>query len=84
MWQMYSLQKVNVWLDLKKYEVMLHCFSSQPNGDSIYVLEVELLETNCHVLDPTPLANCTVRPKLFTVRLHIEALILELQEFNQM
>lgn len=38
------------------------------NGNEIYVIEVDLLETNCHVLDPTPLANCTVRPKHLTVR----------------
>ncbi|KAM6989282.1 alpha-2-HS-glycoprotein 2 [Tautogolabrus adspersus] len=37
-----------------------------PMGDNTYVLEVELLETDCHVLDPTPLANCTVRPKALT------------------
>uniref|UniRef100_A0A8C6P600 Alpha-2-HS-glycoprotein 2 n=1 Tax=Nothobranchius furzeri TaxID=105023 RepID=A0A8C6P600_NOTFU len=31
-----------------------------------FVLEIDLLETDCHVLDPTPLANCTVRPKHLT------------------
>ncbi|XP_034412026.1 alpha-2-HS-glycoprotein 2 [Cyclopterus lumpus] len=39
---------------------------TKPDGDNTYVLEVELLETDCHVLDPTPLANCTVRPKILT------------------
>ncbi|XP_056277033.1 alpha-2-HS-glycoprotein-like [Pseudoliparis swirei] len=39
---------------------------TKPNGDMTYVLEVELLETDCHVLDPTPLENCTVRPKILT------------------
>nr|XP_014267268.2 alpha-2-HS-glycoprotein [Maylandia zebra] len=29
-------------------------------------MEVDLLETDCHVLDPLPLANCTVRPKVQT------------------
>lgn len=43
-------------------------FCLQMNGNEIYVIEVDLLETNCHVLDPTPLANCTVRPKHLTVR----------------
>ncbi|XP_037314094.2 alpha-2-HS-glycoprotein-like [Pungitius pungitius] len=38
---------------------------TKPDGD-IYVMEVDLLETDCHVLDPTPLANCTVRPKILT------------------
>ncbi|KAF0047214.1 hypothetical protein F2P81_000847 [Scophthalmus maximus] len=38
----------------------------EPNGQETYVLEIDLLETNCHVLDPTPLANCSVRPKLLT------------------
>ncbi|KAE8291183.1 Alpha-2-HS-glycoprotein [Larimichthys crocea] len=37
----------------------------QLDGD-IYFLEVDLLETDCHVLDPTPVANCTVRPKILT------------------
>lgn len=31
-----------------------------PNNDLIF-LELDLLETKCHVLSPTPLANCTVR-----------------------
>ncbi|XP_073348088.1 alpha-2-HS-glycoprotein-like [Pagrus major] len=36
------------------------------DGGSTYLLEVDLLETNCHVLDPTPVANCTVRSKVLT------------------
>ncbi|KAK2822114.1 hypothetical protein Q5P01_022179 [Channa striata] len=36
------------------------------NGDDIYALEIDMLETNCHVMDPTPLPNCTVRPKQLT------------------
>ncbi|XP_070701823.1 alpha-2-HS-glycoprotein-like [Pempheris klunzingeri] len=39
---------------------------TKPDGDNTYILEVELLETDCHVLDPTPIANCTVRPKVLT------------------
>ncbi|XP_029929855.1 alpha-2-HS-glycoprotein 2 [Myripristis murdjan] len=39
---------------------------STPAGDVTYVMEVDLLETDCHVLDPTPVANCTVRPKVLT------------------
>ncbi|XP_061746483.1 alpha-2-HS-glycoprotein-like isoform X2 [Nerophis ophidion] len=35
-------------------------------GDNTYVVELDLLETDCHVLDPTPVANCTVRPKVLT------------------
>ncbi|PKK27008.1 alpha-2-HS-glycoprotein [Columba livia] len=31
-----------------------------PNNDIIF-LELDLLETKCHILDPTPLANCTIR-----------------------
>lgn len=27
----------------------------------VFELEIDTLETTCHVLDPTPLANCTVR-----------------------
>uniref|UniRef100_A0A3P9J2K8 Alpha-2-HS-glycoprotein 2 n=1 Tax=Oryzias latipes TaxID=8090 RepID=A0A3P9J2K8_ORYLA len=38
-----------------------------PDGSSTYCLEIELLETQCHVMDPTPVANCTVRPKRLTV-----------------
>ncbi|KAK5618730.1 hypothetical protein CRENBAI_012645 [Crenichthys baileyi] len=37
-----------------------------PDGNNTHVLEIELLETDCHVLDPTPVANCTVRPKHLT------------------
>uniref|UniRef100_A0A3P9KSB6 Alpha-2-HS-glycoprotein 2 n=1 Tax=Oryzias latipes TaxID=8090 RepID=A0A3P9KSB6_ORYLA len=37
-----------------------------PDGSSTYCLEIELLETQCHVMDPTPVANCTVRPKRLT------------------
>ncbi|XP_061694171.1 alpha-2-HS-glycoprotein 2 [Syngnathoides biaculeatus] len=39
---------------------------STPDADDVYVVEVDLLETDCHVLDPTPVANCTVRPKALT------------------
>lgn len=43
------------------------CLLLQPDGSSTYFLEIELLETQCHVMDPTPVANCTVRPKRLTV-----------------
>ncbi|KAG9329717.1 hypothetical protein JZ751_029946 [Albula glossodonta] len=35
----------------------------RPDGGENYVVEMDLLETKCHVLDPTPVANCTVRPR---------------------
>ncbi|XP_059133578.1 alpha-2-HS-glycoprotein isoform X1 [Peromyscus eremicus] len=35
-------------------------FSRRPFGE-VYELEIDTLETTCHVLDPTPLANCSVR-----------------------
>ncbi|XP_027876343.1 alpha-2-HS-glycoprotein 2 [Xiphophorus couchianus] len=44
-------------------EIKIHTL---PDGNNTYVLEIELLETDCHVLDPTPVANCTVRPKHLT------------------
>lgn len=34
--------------------------SQRPFGE-VYELELDTLETTCHVLDPTPLANCSVR-----------------------
>ncbi|XP_066536347.1 alpha-2-HS-glycoprotein 2 [Hoplias malabaricus] len=37
--------------------------SARPDGTEIYVMELEFLETKCHVLDPTPAALCPVRPK---------------------
>ncbi|XP_077580506.1 alpha-2-HS-glycoprotein 2 isoform X2 [Stigmatopora nigra] len=40
--------------------------SKPGSNDTYYVVEVDLLETDCHVLDPTPVANCTVRPKALT------------------
>ncbi|XP_027956749.1 alpha-2-HS-glycoprotein isoform X2 [Eumetopias jubatus] len=42
-----QIDKVKVWLQ-------------QPVGQ-VFELEIDTLETTCHVLDPTPLANCTVR-----------------------
>ncbi|XP_056149628.1 alpha-2-HS-glycoprotein 2 [Lampris incognitus] len=39
---------------------------SKPDGNDTYILEVDLLETTCHVLDPTPVANCSVRTKVHT------------------
>ncbi|KAL6035355.1 hypothetical protein STEG23_036379 [Scotinomys teguina] len=42
-----QIDKVKVW-------------SRRPFGD-VYELEVDTLETTCHALDPTPLANCSVR-----------------------
>uniref|UniRef100_A0A3B3XDJ0 Cystatin fetuin-A-type domain-containing protein n=1 Tax=Poecilia mexicana TaxID=48701 RepID=A0A3B3XDJ0_9TELE len=44
-------------------EIKIH---TVPDGNNTYVMEIELLETDCHVLDPTPVANCTVRPKHLT------------------
>uniref|UniRef100_A0A3P9NGK3 Alpha-2-HS-glycoprotein 2 n=1 Tax=Poecilia reticulata TaxID=8081 RepID=A0A3P9NGK3_POERE len=44
-------------------EIKIH---TVPDGSNTYVMEIELLETDCHVLDPTPVANCTVRPKHLT------------------
>ncbi|XP_023356640.1 alpha-2-HS-glycoprotein [Sarcophilus harrisii] len=35
-------------------------YQRRPTGE-VYVLEIDLVETCCHVLDPTPLENCTVR-----------------------
>ncbi|XP_036612592.1 alpha-2-HS-glycoprotein [Trichosurus vulpecula] len=35
-------------------------YQRRPLGE-VYVLEMDLLETTCHVLDPTPLKNCIVR-----------------------
>ncbi|XP_061587255.1 alpha-2-HS-glycoprotein-like [Cololabis saira] len=40
--------------------------NTMPDGNHTFVLELDLLETDCHVLDPTPVANCTVRPKRLT------------------
>ncbi|XP_010771723.1 alpha-2-HS-glycoprotein-like [Notothenia coriiceps] len=51
----YALNRIE---DIKVY--------TKPDGDNTYKLDIELLETDCHVLDPTPLANCTVRPKRMT------------------
>ncbi|XP_069331328.1 alpha-2-HS-glycoprotein isoform X1 [Eulemur rufifrons] len=42
-----QIDKVKVW-------------PRRPFGE-IFELEIDTLETTCHVLDPTPLANCTVR-----------------------
>ena len=59
-------------VQLKK--IILFCFfCPQANGVDTYVLEIDLLETNCHVMDPTPVANCTVRPKISTVSLRTNA-----------
>ncbi|XP_053421258.1 alpha-2-HS-glycoprotein [Nycticebus coucang] len=42
-----QIDKVKVW-------------SRRPFGE-LFELEVDTLESTCHVFDPTPLANCTVR-----------------------
>ncbi|XP_057713662.1 alpha-2-HS-glycoprotein-like [Corythoichthys intestinalis] len=39
---------------------------NKPGANDTYIVELDLLETDCHVLDPTPVANCTVRPKALT------------------
>nr|Q5KQS2.1 RecName: Full=Antihemorrhagic factor cHLP-B; AltName: Full=Chinese mamushi HSF-like protein B; Flags: Precursor [Gloydius brevicaudus]BAD88538.1 fetuin family protein precursor [Gloydius brevicaudus] len=39
----------------------IHVLPRRPRG-KIIILELKLLETECHVLDPTPVENCTVRP----------------------
>ncbi|NXT47205.1 FETUA protein, partial [Pluvianellus socialis] len=38
----------------------IHVLPQGLNNDIIF-LELDLLETTCHILSPTPLANCTVR-----------------------
>uniref|UniRef100_A0A3B3QWP3 Alpha-2-HS-glycoprotein-like n=1 Tax=Paramormyrops kingsleyae TaxID=1676925 RepID=A0A3B3QWP3_9TELE len=38
----------------------------KPDGQKTYLMELDLLDTTCHVLNPTPVANCTVRPKYET------------------
>ncbi|KAM3835779.1 antihemorrhagic factor cHLP-B [Vipera latastei] len=40
----------------------IHVLPRRPHGKIVF-LELELLETVCHVLDPTPVENCTVRPQ---------------------
>ncbi|KAI4885503.1 hypothetical protein NFI96_033714 [Prochilodus magdalenae] len=37
--------------------------STLANGTEIYLMELEFLETKCHILDPTPVALCPIRPK---------------------
>nr|WAP48913.1 FETUA-1 [Crotalus scutulatus] len=39
----------------------IHVLPRRPHGEIIF-LELKVLETQCHVLDPTPVENCTVRP----------------------
>ncbi|XP_051555256.1 alpha-2-HS-glycoprotein-like [Myxocyprinus asiaticus] len=39
---------------------------SKPGEADTYLLELDLLETTCHVLDPTPVGQCPVRQKQFT------------------
>ncbi|KAM9845426.1 alpha-2-HS-glycoprotein-like [Aulostomus maculatus] len=51
----YALNRID---DIKIY--------TMPDGDRTYALDIDLLETDCHVLDPTPVVNCTVRPKVLT------------------
>ncbi|KAL6489759.1 hypothetical protein MHYP_G00001040 [Metynnis hypsauchen] len=48
----YALNQIE---DIKVYH--------KPDGTEVYKMELELLETTCHVLDPTPSALCPVRPK---------------------
>lgn len=35
-------------------------FFQGPNNEILF-LELDLLETTCHILNPTPLVNCSVR-----------------------
>ncbi|XP_049631759.1 alpha-2-HS-glycoprotein [Suncus etruscus] len=44
------------WNQIDKVKV----WSRRPMGE-IYEIEIDMLETTCHALDPTPLANCSVR-----------------------
>lgn len=44
-------------------------FSPQRPSGEVYELEFDTLETTCHALDITPLANCSVR----TVTQHVSA-----------
>ncbi|KAK1786800.1 hypothetical protein P4O66_017192 [Electrophorus voltai] len=37
--------------------------TTKADGTQTYQMEIEFLETKCHVLDPTPVPQCPVRPK---------------------
>ncbi|KAI5612571.1 hypothetical protein C0J50_4303 [Silurus asotus] len=36
---------------------------TKPDGTQVYLLELEFLETKCHVYHPKPVSECEVRPK---------------------
>lgn len=40
---------------------LLHSVSPQRPMGEVFEMEIDTLETTCHALDPTPLANCSVR-----------------------
>ncbi|XP_030646986.1 alpha-2-HS-glycoprotein 1 [Chanos chanos] len=33
------------------------------DGEETFILEIDLLETKCHALDPKPVADCAIRPE---------------------
>ncbi|XP_076829233.1 alpha-2-HS-glycoprotein 2 [Brachyhypopomus gauderio] len=39
---------------------------TQADGTQTYHMDIEFLETKCHVLDPTPVPQCLIRPKIET------------------
>lgn len=41
---------------------LLHSVSPQRPMGEVFEMEIDTLETTCHALDPTPVANCSVRP----------------------
>lgn len=41
--------------------LFLPSISPQRPVGEIYEIELDMLETTCHAVDPTPLANCSVR-----------------------
>lgn len=49
------------WTCLAGLGSPLHPLSPQRPTGEVYDIEIDTLETTCHVLDPTPLANCSVR-----------------------
>lgn len=41
---------------------LLQSVSPQRPMGEVFEMELDTLETTCHALDPTPVANCSVRP----------------------
>lgn len=59
-------EPIALFLSPLSYYLCLHCACQGPAGN-VYYLDLDVLETKCHIGSPKPWKRCDVRPFMETV-----------------